>query len=347
MVGSFRETVRIWVDQTVSSDLWLRPSKGLANASVALFPPEVADALRKVPFIEAIDRARGMDIVYGDTIITIASGDFDVAARYGDLPMIAPRSSKKALLDAVRRNGVVVSESFALKFEKSLGDTITIAGKSPPLPITGIYRDYSNDRGVVVMDRGLYVRIFDDNNINTIVVYLKRGTDRTHARLELEKTFGPKYGAFVVTNSEIKSEVMKIFDQTFMITYALLGVAIIVAVLGIVNTLSALILERTRELALLRVGGLSLGELRTMIVLESSLLGAASTVAGLVMGYALSWILIYVINKQSFGWTIDFHTPAALIAASLAITLLASALAGLVPARMARRIDIASALKSE
>src|SRR5688572_19909664 len=220
-------------------------------------------------------------------------------------------------------------------------------GRGNAFPITGIYRDYSNDRGVVVMDRELFVRTFDDRNLNTIVVYLKPGIDRTHARLELEKRFGPKYNAFVVTNSEIKSEVMKIFDQTFMITYALLGVAIVVAVLGIINTLSGLILERTRELALLRVGGLSTGELRTMIVLESSLLGAASTVAGLVMGYALSWILIYVINKQSFGWTIDFHTPAALIAASLTITLLASALAGLVPARMAQRIDIATSLKTE
>jgi len=84
-----------------------------------------------------------------------------------------------------------------------------------------------------------------------------------------------------------------------------------------------------------------------MIVLESSLLGLSSTAAGLVMGYALSWILIHVINKQSFGWTIDFHTPAALIAASLAITFLSSALAGLVPARLAARIDIAAALKSE
>jgi putative ABC transport system permease protein len=347
MVGSFRETVRIWVDQTVSSDLWLRPSKGLKNASVALFPPEVADALRHVPFIAAIDRARGMDILYGDTMITIGSGDFDVAARYGDLPMIAPRSSADALRDAVRRNGVLVSESFSLKFDKGVGDTVSMPGQKAAFPITGVYRDYSNDRGVVVMDRGLFVRTFDDRNMNTIVIYLKRGVDRTRARLELERRFGPRYGAFVVTNLEIKSEVMKIFDQTFMITYALLGVAIVVAVLGIINTLSALILERTRELALLRVGGLSTGELRTMIVLESTLLGAASTVAGLVMGYALSWILIYVINKQSFGWTIDFHTPATLIAASLTVTLLASALAGLVPARMAQRIDIATALKSE
>src|SRR5258705_7538215 len=158
---------------------------------------------------------------------------------------------------------------------------------------------------------------------------------------------GPKYNAFAVTSREIRTEVMRIFDQTFLITYALLGVAIAVAVLGIINTLSALILERTRELALLRVGGLSASELRAMLVLESSILGAASTVTGLVMGWVLSWILIYVINKQWFGWTIDFHAPAALIAGSLAVTFLASTLAGLAPARLARSINIAAALKSE
>ena len=344
MVGSFRETVRIWVDQTVSSDLWLRPSKGLSNAQVALFPPEVTEAVRSIGIVEAIDRARGRDVDYGDTIITIGSGDFDVAAQRGNLPMVAPRTEREALLNAIRLNGVVVSEPFALRFGKRVGDTFTFAGKS--FPITGIYRDYSNDRGVVVMHRPLYVRTFRDDAINTIVVYLKPGVTMDAARRILESRLA-KFNAFVVTNGEVKTEVMRIFDQTFMITYALLGVAVIVAVLGIVNTLAALILERSRELALLRVSGLSTGELRTMIVLESTLLGVASTAAGLVMGYALSWILIYVINKQSFGWTIDFYTPTRLIVASLAVTLLSSALAGLAPARLARRIDIASALKSE
>ncbi|HEU4522442.1 MAG TPA: FtsX-like permease family protein, partial [Thermoanaerobaculia bacterium] len=120
-----------------------------------------------------------------------------------------------------------------------------------------------------------------------------------------------------------------------------------VAVLGIVNTLSALILERTRELALLRVGGMSQGQVRGMIVLESSLIGIASTLAGVVMGWVLSWILINVINKQSFGWTIDFHVPTELIAASLVITFLSSVAAGLVPARLANRIHVASAIKAE
>ena len=345
MVGSFRETVRIWVDQTVQSDLWMRPMKGLSNAPVGLFPAEVAEDLRRIEFVEAFDRIRARDILYGEDVVMLTSGEFDVAERNTNLKMVSPRSAEDALKAAQRDNGAFVSETFSTKFNKRVGDVVELPGLR--LPIRGIYRDYSNDRGVIVIDRKLYVRTFKDETSNTIVIYLKPGTTLEHARRELERRIGPKYGAFVVTNAEIRKQVMTIFDQTFMITYALLGVAIVVAVLGIVNTLAALILERTRELALLRVGGLSARELRTMLVLESTILGVASTATGLVMGYALSWILINVINKQSFGWTIDFYTPATLIAASLAVTLLASALAGLAPARLANRIHIASAIKSE
>ncbi|HVS31644.1 MAG TPA: FtsX-like permease family protein [Thermoanaerobaculia bacterium] len=349
MVGSFRETVRIWVDQTVSSDLWLRPARNLSNSQTALFPPGFGEEVAKVPFVEAIERIRGRDVLYEDTMIWVGSGEFGVANRFGDLPMVKPRASRDALAAAAARDGVVVSESFSVRFDKDVGDTVQlpVAAGVARFPITGIYRDYSNDRGVVVMDRPLFVRLFRDDRSNTVVVFLKKGVDREQARQQLERMFGPKYGAFAISNAAIRREVMTIFDQTFMITYALLGVAIAVAALGIVNTLAALILERTRELALLRVTGMSLRQLRTMIVLESSLIGLASTVVGVVMGYALSWILIYVINKQSFGWTIEFYTPVALIAASLAVTFLASVVAGVVPAQLAARLNVAAALKSE
>jgi putative ABC transport system permease protein len=348
MVGSFRETVRVWVDQTVSSDLWLRPSKGLSNADAAVFSNAISADLAKVPFIAAFDRVRGRGAAYGDAVITVASGDLGVAARFGDMPMIAGKPSE-ALRNAVARNGVVVSESFALKYKKDVGDEVTLTTLRGPhrLPITGVYRDYSSDRGVVVMDRALYISLFGDDAMNTVVIYLKPGVNRDDARKQLEAIFGPKYHAFVVTNAEIRAEVMKIFDQTFLITYALLAVAIVVAVLGVINTLAALILERTRDLALLRILGMSIAQVRRMLVLESSVLGLTSTAAGLAMGYVLSWILIYVINKQSFGWTIAFHTPVRLIVASLAVTFVASLLAGLVPSRLARRIDLASAMKAE
>ncbi|PYQ53585.1 MAG: hypothetical protein DMF59_01455 [Acidobacteria bacterium] len=214
-------------------------------------------------------------------------------------------------------------------------------------PITGIYRDYSNDRGVVVMDRSRYIRAFGDDTINTIIIYVRNGVSVDVARRKLEEMFGSKYHAFTVTNREIRTEVMRIFDQTFVITYALLAIAIIVAILGIVNTLTALILERTRELAMLRVIGVTVREVRNMIVLESSIIGLTSTVIGVAMGYALSWILIFVINKQSFGWTIEFHTPARLIAVASAATFFSSVAAGWIPARLAARLNIATALKNE
>ena len=197
------------------------------------------------------------------------------------------------------------------------------------------------------MNRALYTRLYDDDTINTVVIYLRPGVRLEWARRELERTFGPKYHAFTVTNNEIRTEVMKIFDQTFLITYALLAVAIVIAVLGIVNTLAALIIERARELALLRVLGMTVAEVRRMLVLESAVLGITSTVAGVAMGYVLSWILINVINKQSLGWTIEFHTPLRLIVASLAVTFAAALAAGMIPSRLARRIDLAAAMKTE
>ncbi len=349
MVGSFRETVRIWVDQTVQSDLWLRPAKGLSNADAALFPPSIADEVERMPFVEAVDRVRGRTVLYGDTLINVGSGEFAVAAKDGNIPMLRPRNGAEALRRAIAEHGVFVSEPFSLKFRKDVGDTIRlpVAGGARDFPIAAVYRDYSNDRGSIIMNRPDYVAAYHDAALNTVIVFLEPGADRERARLELERRFGPKYHAFAISNASIRKEVMTIFDQTFLITYALLGIAIVVAVLGIVNTLAALILERTRELALLRVCGMSRAQLGTMLVLESSILGIASTAAGIVMGYVLSLILIYVINKQSFGWTIEFHTPVTLIVGSLGITLVATVLAGLVPARLANRIDLVTAIKSE
>lgn len=349
MVGSFRETVKIWVGQTVKSDLWLRPAKGLSNADSAAFPPEITADLQRVPFIAGFDRVRGRDVVYENSIIAVGSGDFDTARRFSDLPMIEPRSAAAAFGTALRSRGVFVSESFSIKFNKRRGDVLALptARGIDRFPVAGVYRDYSNDRGVVVMDRALYVRAFQDDAINTVVVFLKPGMTAERARPLLEAQFGPKYHAFVVLNREIRDEVMRIFDQTFAITYALLGVAVIVAVLGIINTLSALILERTRELALLRVLGTRPGEVRTMLMLESLVLGIASTVSGTVMGYVLSFILIHVINKQSFGWTIEFHTPVAMVVTSVLVTFTAALAAGILPSRMAARVRLSAALQAE
>ncbi|MEO8216636.1 MAG: FtsX-like permease family protein [Acidobacteriota bacterium] len=349
MVGSFRETVNAWVEQTVTSDLWIRPAHGLSNAPAAAFPPSISGDVAMIPFVEAFDRFRGRDVVFRDSLIIVGSGDFKVMSRFGRMPMVHPRSHRSAISEALKRKGVLISESLANRFDLEIGQSITLptANGARAFPITGVYRDYSNDRGVAVMDRALYIESYRDEAINTIAIYLRKGTSPEVARAELERRLGAKYRVFAFTNVTIRTEVMRIFDQTFMITYALLAVSLIVAVLGIVNTLSALILERQREIALLKVLGVSAIEIRQMIVLESTILGAVSTLMGLASGYVLSLILIFVINKQSFGWTIEFAPPVTLIAVSLLLTFLTTVLAGLYPAALANRTRLSAALKRE
>ena len=141
------------------------------------------------------------------------------------------------------------------------------------------------------------------------------------------------------TNASLRGEVLRIFDSTFAITYALEAVAILVAILGVAGTLVTLVLERRRDLSVLRLVGASRMQVRRVVVIEAVLLGVVSQMLGLLVGLGLSLILIYVINVQSFGWTIQFHLPAAFLTqASLAIVV-ATALAGIYPARLATRLN--------
>jgi putative ABC transport system permease protein len=147
------------------------------------------------------------------------------------------------------------------------------------------------------------------------------------------------YRVVVAPNRMLRQNAVTIFDRTFAITYALEGVAIAVAMLGAANSLLAMVLDRRRELGLLRYLGAAPAQLRRMILLEAGFLGIAANLLGMALGFVLSLVLIYVINKQSFGWTIQFHPPFALLAAASALVWLATVLAGIYPARAAARLN--------
>lgn len=339
MVGSFRETVRIWVGQTVRSDLWIRPAQGLGDSATAVFPPSIADEVKQLAFVRAVDAVRSRELIWRDGLITLTSIDFDVTRQMGGLPMITPAPTT-ALDRALRTRGILVSESLAIHHSLSVGDIIRVPtpSGSVPLPISGIYRDYSSDRGTIMIDREHYADLWSDRSINTLAIYLREGTGTETARRQLEEALGSRYPFFAASNAVIRTEVMRIFDQTFLVTWSLLAIALFVAVVGIVNTLSALILERREEIALVRTLGVSRSQTRAMIVIESALIGIVAIGLGVVSGAAMSWVLIFVINKQSFGWTIALHPPWLLMAASLLVTMIASVLSGFLPANPADRM---------
>jgi len=141
------------------------------------------------------------------------------------------------------------------------------------------------------------------------------------------------------SNRDLRAEAIRIFDRTFAITYALEAVAVIVAVMGIAGALLALVIDRRRELGLLRFLGAAAGQVRKLILVEAGLLGLLANFAGLALAFALSLILIYVVNKQSFGWTIRFHWPVQILLGALTVVYGATVLAGLYPAQVAVRLN--------
>jgi putative ABC transport system permease protein len=146
-------------------------------------------------------------------------------------------------------------------------------------------------------------------------------------------------GVGIAANRTLRRNALIIFDRTFAITWALEAVAIVVAMLGAANSLLALVLDRRRELGLLRYLGASTRQVRGMILVEAGFLGLLASLLGLALGFALSLLLIFVVNKQSFGWTIQFHPPVNLLAGALLLVWCVTVLAGLYPARVAARLN--------
>lgn len=352
MIGSFRETVIYWVGQTLKADLYLRPATRGNVATDVTLSPEVEHVVASHPAVAAVDRFRNFDVPYADGLITLGAGDFNVLLAHGNLLFKMPReqgAAKAAMRAAINQDAVVISESLAIKHGKGIGDELRLMTPKGEVSfqVAAVYYDYSSDRGIAVMDRATFARYWREPRPTSLTVYLREGADADAVRDEIVRALGARFEVLIYTTAAIRREVLRIFDSTFAITYALEVIAIFVAIMGVASTLLTLILERRREIVMLRLIGADRRQVRKMVVIEAALMGGVSQAVGLVVGVLLSLVLIYVINVQSFGWTIQFHLPVWFLAQSSALILMATALAGIYPARRAAQLHVAEQVGEE
>ena len=236
---------------------------------------------------------------------------------------------------------MLVSEPFAYKHHVRAGDRITLplGGKLASFRIIDIFYDYGNERGYILLDRATMLKYLPDPAPSNLAVYLAPGREPRDRCARQSSAWPRNHDVLIFSNREIRREGVRIFDQTFAITYALEAVAVIVAVMGIAGALMSIVIDRRREFGLLRILGATSAQVRKLILVEAGLIGILANIAGLALGIALSLVLIFVINKQSFGWTIQFHWPVAVLLAALSIVYVATVLAGLYPARIAQRLN--------
>ncbi len=340
MVGSFRQTVQVWMNNQLRADLFLRPAGDPAADRHPTIDPTLSDKLAALPGVAGVDRFRAYEISYQGQPATLGSADTTGNHDMGEIEFLSGRSS--AVVDAELRRGdnAVVSEPFANKHHLRTGDVITLplGDAQVRFRIVDIFYDYGSEKGFVVIDRSTALRYLPDPAPSNLAIYLAPGANLDTVKAEVEKA-AAGHNLLIFTNRNLRKEAIQIFDRTFAITYALEVIAVVVAVIGIAGALLALVIDRRRELGLLRFLGAGEWQVRNLILFEAGLIGMLSNIAGLLLGLVLSLLLIFVINKQSFGWTIRFHWPVAVLLGALSLVYLATVLAGFYPARVATRLN--------
>jgi putative ABC transport system permease protein len=186
--------------------------------------------------------------------------------------------------------------------------------------VGGVVRDYARQHGAIVIDRADYVASTGDRNVNDAAVYLRPGVTPASA-MEAIRALPGGAQLDIAAPPEIREASLAIFDRSFAVTYGMEAVAVLVGLFGLSSSLGALVLARRREFGVLRHVGVTRGQVRTMLAVEGGLLAMLGAVAGLVAGGAISLVLVYVVNRQSFHWSMELHPPYGLLLALASILL--------------------------
>ncbi len=340
MVGSFRQTVISWMDTELPADLYLRPAGAPAVDRHPTLAPELIQQIGVLPGVESIARFRAYEIEYQGLPITLAAVDMNTRRQSDGSGFVSGRPAKQVFAELSLPGTAMVSEPFTNKHHVKTGDVLTVplGSQLVPLRIVDVFYDYGNERGYVMVSRANVLPYLQDVAPSNLAVYVKPGADLETVRGEIEQAAAHR-DVLIFSNRDLRQQAIRIFDQTFAITYALEAISVLVAIMGIAGALMSIVFDRRREFGLLHYLGASMGQIRGVILAEAGLIGLLSNAAGLVLGMALSFILIFVINKQSFGWTIRFHWPIGVLLAALSVVYVATVLAGLYPARIAQRLS--------
>ena len=340
MVGSFRQTVISWMDTQLPADLYLRPAGSPSADRHPTIAPEFAQQLTTLPGVAYVSRFRAYEIEYQGLPVTVASVETNIPRYDQTSGFVSGRAPEVVLKELAEPGTAMVSEPFTMKHHVKAGDflTLPLGSQMARLRIIDVFYDYANERGYVILSRQNMLSYLHDPAASNLAVYLKPDANLDAVRGEIQRAAAHR-DVLIFSNAELRHEAIRIFDQTFAITYALEAISVMVAVMGIAGALLSIVFDRRREFGLLQYLGATAGQMRRLILIEAGLIGILSNIAGLVLGVALSLILIFVINKQSFGWTIRFHWPIGVLLGALSIVYAATVLAGIYPARVAQRLN--------
>jgi len=349
MIHSFRGSVVEWVGRTLAADLFIAPAANEITGLEHLLPDSAVSWWKTRPEVESVGSFREMEArtVSGESV---TMGLVQGPAR-GRIDFLGGDSvDRQVELDA--GGCTALSESLARRLRLARGGELVLEGPKGEvrLRVIGLYRDYTRDRGIALVNATNFRSSWDAPGAHSLAVKFRPGVSagqQAAVRGEFLKSFGGREAFVCYGNAALKTRIISIFNETFAVTAVLRSIAVAVAVGGVVLTLGILVVERGRDLAVLRSIGASRHQIAGMMLAEAGFLGLIASIVGLISGTALALVLTFVINRAFFGWTIDLAFPWGEMA-SLPLWMVGTSLiAGLGPALRAARVAPAVALRAE
>jgi len=349
MIGSFRNTVINWLDATLQADIYISPPNVSANRSQAPLDPAIAQQIAKFKDVAGVATARDVDVASPDLgTLQLVAVTRDLSS--GKRPFKSIVGSEEEAWQRMKSENVIfVSEPFAFRHQIEQGDGINLLTDQGPrsFEVIGVYYDYSSEKGIILMSYTIYQQLYNDPYISSVAAYVNPGVDVDVLVNQMRAYFAGQESLIIRSNVGLRSGVLEVFERAFAITGALQILATIVAFIGVLSALMALQLERARELGTLRAVGMTQRQLWGLTMLETGLMGCTAGLWAMPTGFTLALVLIYVINRRSFGWTLQLQLNPTDFLEAFAVALVAALLAGIYPAIRISRIRISRALRSE
>jgi putative ABC transport system permease protein len=345
MIASFRTTVTLWLDQTLQGDLYISAQGLSATRLDTPLDPEVVAIARSNPLAQSSTVVRVVSV-------ETESGSVDLVAATPDRldARILLKGKSEDVVGKMRAGAILLSEPLAARLGMdSVNGTLPLLTPNGwvQFPVAGIYADYASTRGTIRMDIDVYRSLWKDNTLNGVSLTLIPSADVDSVTADLRRQLIGFERIQVNPSGALRDDAIKIFDRTFAITTAMQLVTTLVAFIGVLSSLLALQLEKAREMGILRALGLTLAEMRRLTFWETGLLGASAGLLALPTGYILAWILIFIINQRSFGWTLRMQIEPVPFVQAFVLAVSAALLAAVYPAWRLSRMQTAEALRGE
>jgi putative ABC transport system permease protein len=336
-----------WMETAFNPELFVAPSQNIVVRTIR-FPESMYDELAAVPGIARVQSVRDARIVFRGTPIMVVAVDVKSISETARREPIEGNADDMYTRTSAG-DALMVSDNLAQLQHLRIGEILEVPAPygTIRLPIAGIVLDYSDQQGTILMDRTLFQKYWRDDSVNIFRVYLAPGVKMPDVRQRILDQYSGKRQVFVLTNQELKNYILKITDQWFGLTSVQIAVAVLVAILGIVNTLTVSITDRRRELGVLQAVGGMHAQIRRTIWIEAVSIGTLGLILGFILGAINLYYILQIVHRDIAGMRLDYQYPTTVVAALVPTILAAAFVAALWPAESAVRGSLVEALEYE